>query len=228
MPQSADIGKLAEALAAAQAEIKAPKKGRTGKIKGTTKDGKPYEYEYHYADLADVIECRRAGAKHGLAITQGMEMREGYLALTTVLMHSSGQWKEWECPIPAGLKPQELGSYLTYMRRYSECGAWGIAAEDDDDGKGAQDAPTTPTRKPEPKAAPAAAPPQLPIGGLNADQIASVHVAAKRAGYGTVRDLAPVLKNIVGVERAAEIPVAELNNVLEHLSQIADERGSAA
>lgn len=132
--QSATIGKLAEALAKAQAEMKAPPKSKVMKIPGRG--------DYRYADLSDVIEARRVGAKYGLAITQGMEMREGYLALTTMLMHASGEWKAWECPLPAGLKPQELGSYLTYMRRYSESGAWGLAAEDDDDGERAQHAAT--------------------------------------------------------------------------------------
>lgn len=129
--QSETIGKLADALSKAQAEMKAPPKSKVMKIAGRG--------DYKYADLADVIEARRVGAKQGLAITQGMEMRDGYLALTTMLMHSSGEWKAWECPIPAGLKPQELGSYLTYMRRYSESGAWGLAAEDDDDGQRAHE-----------------------------------------------------------------------------------------
>jgi hypothetical protein len=128
--QSESIAKLAEALSKAQGEMKAPAKTKTMKIPGRG--------DYRYADLADVIESRKVGAKHGLAITQGMEMSEDGLSLTTTLMHLSGEWKSWACPIPAGLKPQELGSYLTYMRRYSECGAWGIAAEDDDDGATAQ------------------------------------------------------------------------------------------
>lgn len=139
---SPTLGKLAEALAKAQGEMKAPSKGKTMKIPGRG--------DYRYADLAEVIEARKVGAKYNLAITQGMEMRDGFLALTTLLMHSSGEWKGWECPIPAGLKPQELGSYLTYMRRYSECGAWGIAAEDDDDGKAAQEAEPTKPKEEEP------------------------------------------------------------------------------
>ena len=153
--QSPTLGKLAAALARAQGEIKPPIKSKMGHVKGTTAAGKAYDYEYKYADLADVIESRRVAAKHELAITQGMEMSEGNLVLSTILMHSSGEWKRWECPIPLGLKPQELGSYLTYMRRYSECGVWGIAAEDDDDGKRAQDA--QPTKQQEPLGADAAA-----------------------------------------------------------------------
>lgn len=218
MSQSASIGKLAEALAATQNEMKAPKKDRTGKVKGTTKDGKFYEYEYHYADLAGVIESRRVGAKHGLSITQGTEMRDGYLALTTMLMHTSGEWKEWECPIPAGLKPQELGSYLTYMRRYSECGAWGIAAEEDDDGAKANDAPGAQTPQQQRRAE------SKPTNGngLPREDQESIHAAAKKAGIKSVEDLGSFLFNGFGVRKASELPKGELKNVLEALAQMAE------
>jgi len=45
------------ALAAAQGELKNPEKTKTGKVAGTTKAGKYYEYEYKYADIADVLEA---------------------------------------------------------------------------------------------------------------------------------------------------------------------------
>lgn len=168
--QSGTIGKLAEALSKTQGEMKAPAKTKTMKIPGRG--------DYRYADLADVIESRKVGAKYGLSITQGMEMREGDLVLSTMLMHLSGEWKSWDCPIPAGLKPQELGSYLTYMRRYSECGAWGIAAEDDDDGKSAHDAeqrqrPAQSSPHPAASSRPSGAKPECPNCGTADGVIAS-------------------------------------------------------
>lgn len=211
--QSEQIGKLAEALAATQAEMKAPIKSKTMKIPGRG--------DYKYADLADVIEARRMGAKHGLAITQGMEMREGYLALATMLMHTSGEWKAWECPIPANLKPQELGSFLTYMRRYSESCAWGIAADDDDDGAAAQNA--TPQVK---KAAPPAPPNGAPT--LTPDQVNAVHSKAKEAGMRSAKELAPVLVELVGTDKATAIPQSQYGYVMEHLEQIAEHREPVA
>lgn len=166
MAQSDSIAALAGALAKTQGEMKAPPKTKAMKIPGRG--------DYKYADLADVIEARRVGHKHGLAITQGMEMDEGNLVLSTMLMHSSGEWKAWSCPVPLGLKPQDLGSYLTYMRRYSECGAWGIAAEDDDDGKGAHEA--TPSAEPprqQTRPAQGGARPDCPACGSNSAVIAS-------------------------------------------------------
>ena len=46
---------LADALAAAQTEMPAIAKERVGKVQGETTDGRRYEYNYQYADLADVL-----------------------------------------------------------------------------------------------------------------------------------------------------------------------------
>lgn len=137
---SEQINELAAALAKAQKAMKAPTKRRVGKVSGTSKSGKAYEYEYNYADLADVIECARTAlADNGLALSQTLRVHtEGFLMMETLLLHTSGQWLSSEVPIPNGLKPQELGSFLTYMRRYAGSSILGIAAEDDDDGARAQ------------------------------------------------------------------------------------------
>lgn len=220
MAQTENIGDLAKALAATQAEMSAPKKAHVGKIKGTTKDGRTYEYEYRYADLADVIECRKVGAKHGLAITQGMETKDGYFALTTMLMHTSGQWKSWDCPIPGGLAPQQLGSFLTYMRRYSESGAWGIAAEDDDDGKAANDAAGNgKAEKPAPKTAPKPTP-----SVLTREQIEAVHSLAKKAGLTTLPEFSSFLKKLCNVDRAADLSKSELAAVMDTLGSMAAQK----
>ena len=62
--------------------------------------------------------------------------------LVTMLIHSSGQFLRGYVALPTNLSPQELGSYLTYMRRYSYQSIIGVFAEEDDDGGAAQDAST--------------------------------------------------------------------------------------
>lgn len=145
--QSEAIGELAKALAAAQAVMKAPTKGRSAKIEG--KDGRA-GYSYKYADLADVIECfREPLTKNGLALVQTMAPVDGHLVLTTKLLHSSGQWLASAYPVSAYQRPQEQGSAITYARRYAVTALLGIAAEDDDDGAAAQHGEKV-ERKPEP------------------------------------------------------------------------------
>jgi hypothetical protein len=215
--QSENVGNLAKALAAAQAVMKAPKKGKTAKL-GT--------YSYNYADLADVIESTREPlSKHGLSVAQPMFQRDGHIVLRTVLMHETGEWMDSEYPITSYAKPQEQGSAITYARRYALSALLGIAAEDDDDGAAAQDA--KPAKKPEPaKAEPKATAGQLPFNGLSSEEVQSIHVAAKRAGYKTAAELAPVLMNGWGVSKASEIPRSELGSVLEALQNI-EERQTA-
>lgn len=134
--QSANIGQLAEALSKAQGEIKAPSKERTAKIEG----GKA-SYSYKYADLSDVIEAYRVAlSKNALALTHGTLQRDGHLVLMTKLLHKSGEWLASEYPLQVYARPQEMGSALTYARRYMVSALLGIAAEEDDDGKRAQDA----------------------------------------------------------------------------------------
>jgi len=166
--QSEQIGKLAEALAAAQGEIAAPKKGRTATIK-TDKA----TYQYAYADLADVIECyRKPLSAHGLALTQAMRVQDGHIILSTKLLHLSDQWIASEYPIQSYNRPQEQGSAITYARRYAVTALLGIAAEDDDDGQAAQDGTAKaqekakPAEKPEPKASALSQEERLALTGL--------------------------------------------------------------
>lgn len=81
-------------------------------------------------------------SKHGISVYQATRIEGDILMLDTRLA-CKGQWIEAEYPVcrfPA--KPQELGSALTYARRYSLFSLVGIAGEQDDDGNAANATPT--------------------------------------------------------------------------------------
>ena len=61
------------------------------------------------------------------------------------LRHEQGEVINGEWPLPAGGNPQQIGSALTYGRRYTLCAVTGIAPDEDDDGHQASQ-----QRKPEP------------------------------------------------------------------------------
>jgi hypothetical protein len=210
--QSEKIGELAAALAKAQGEIAAPKKGRTATIKSDKGS-----YGYSYADLADVIESYRpALAKHGLALTQAMRLQEGHIVLNTKLLHSSDQWIDSDYPIASYNRPQEQGSAITYARRYAVTALLGIAAEDDDDGAAAQNAaPAKAAAKPQPAPAPKPS-------ALTNEEILSVQVAAKAAGFKTGAELAPFIAKLCpGVTKASDLSKSELVAVLDALRGMA-------
>lgn len=179
--QSEQIGELAAALSKAQAEIKAPKKGRKATV--PTKAGG--SYSYNYADLADVIECyREVLSKHGLALTQPIRIQDGHMVLVTTLLHASGQWLKSEYPMTNYDRPQEQGSAITYARRYAATSLLGIAAEDDDDGARAQEAEPRKRAQPTPE-------PERPLEG---DDAAIVFLAAELAQFKGVLDPADLIE----------------------------------
>lgn len=126
--QSEQIDKLTEALAKAQGTIENAILNKTN----------PH-FKSKYADLAAIFDAvRKPLATQGLVVTQTTELREGGFVLVTMLAHSSGQWIRSEYPLPAAGKPQEIGSALTYARRYSLSAITGVAADEDDDANAAQ------------------------------------------------------------------------------------------
>lgn len=161
--------KLAEALAKAQAEMKAAPLNRVN----------PH-FKSKYADLPAVIDAvRPALTKHGLSVTQVTRIADGGMVLVTTLHHASGQSLSGEYPLPVG-KPQEMGSALTYARRYSLAAICCIAADDDDDANaseasGQKAAAPKAAPKPAPGPAPLASAPALipvPSGDSGADWLA--------------------------------------------------------
>jgi hypothetical protein len=128
VPQSENIDALTGALAKAQAVMKAAPLNKTN----------PH-FKNRYADLASVIDAiRKPLADNGIAVTQTTELRDGAFCLVTRLAHSSGQWLAGEYLLPANVSPQQLGSALTYARRYSLSAIACIAADEDDDAEGAR------------------------------------------------------------------------------------------
>lgn len=125
MTRSETTGKLALALAKAQ-----------GAMSGAAKDSKNPHFNSRYADLASIVDaCREPLAQNELSVIQIPSTPEaGLVRMTTLLLHSSGEWIESE-PLTVQARdagPQAVGSCLTYLRRYQLAALVGIAPEDDD------------------------------------------------------------------------------------------------
>jgi hypothetical protein len=121
---------LAAALAAIQADLPEVRKTETAKV--PTKTGGSYSYSY--ADLAAVsrVILPRLG-KVGLSWTTKPTLVGDRFVLVYKLLHTSGEYEEGTYPLPDRGTPQEVGSAITYARRYALCSVTGVAPDDDDD-----------------------------------------------------------------------------------------------
>lgn len=150
---------LGEALAAFQAELPKLLKDERASVKGETKDGRPYDKSYDYADLAQVVQAVLPPlGRHGLAFTTKPTMTEKGFGLVYRLIHgASGEVDEGFWPIQMAA-PQLMGSNITYARRYALMAVTGVFPDkEDDDGKAASTAPA-PVARPN-EAPPRQAPP---------------------------------------------------------------------
>lgn len=126
----ASIGKLALALSSAQ-----------GQMKGAIKDAENPFFKSSYANLASVWEaCRKALSDNELSVAQIVDANESGMFLRTMLMHSSGECLSGVMPINFSEKTnaQQIGSIITYYRRYALSAIVGVAPEDDDGNNASQ------------------------------------------------------------------------------------------
>jgi hypothetical protein len=133
---SPECGEVFGALCDMQGEMDAPKRTKSAKVKGQTRNGQSYEYSYDYAPLDEIIKTiKKPMAGAGLAYRQFLAHRGEQSVVRTVIAHRSGQWMLTDYPIfwDQSRGMQGFASGVTYARRYGLMLALGIAAEDDDD-----------------------------------------------------------------------------------------------
>lgn len=215
MRRSDSIQALAKALVLAKKAMEAPTKNKVN----------PH-FKSAYADLGAVKSSyQTALGEAGLSVVGALSLQDTVLTLTTTVVHAeSGEFIASDFPIPAGLKAQEIGSAISYGRRYNVCSLLDIVAEDDDDGNAAQNAKAPKAAK-EPAPAPASSP--QPVSALTQEETLQVGIAAKLAGYPTPSALAPILENLFRVKRLPDLARKDLPVLLDALNSMAAHKVSA-
>ena len=119
-------------LAAALSEIGTLKKDHTANT------GK---FSYNYIGLNTVLDAvKPALAKHNFMVIEPC----GLGSVTTLLIHiPTGDMLQSMVALPGGVTAQELGSAITYARRYSLCALLSLEVEEDDDGARASSRPAS-------------------------------------------------------------------------------------
>ena len=149
MKSSATIGELAKALCLAQSDFGIAIKSKEN----------PF-FKSKYADLQTVWGAvKPALTKNGLSVVQLPGGGDGTaIHLTTVLLHSSGEWISDDGVVmrPAKQDPQGIAAALTYAKRAGLQAVLGVVADEDDDGNSISAPGNTPKTDARPKSAPTA------------------------------------------------------------------------
>ena len=131
---SESVAAIATALAKAQTELSNPEKAMVGTVYSNRSDS---PQSFRYASLSsglDIIRKTLGGQQIAIAQTTDIDRANGMVNLTTVLLHTSGEWisSDWPvCQISEISAPRRMGAALTYARRYALFTMVGIAGEDD-------------------------------------------------------------------------------------------------
>lgn len=209
MNKSESIKSIAEALALFNAEVRNVGKDRTN----------PH-FKNEYATLDALIEeTKPLLSAQGLSIMQFPSEDDGQVAVTTLLLHKSGEWME-SPPLkmrPVKNDPQGAGSVITYLRRYSYAAVLSLALGDDDDGNASTG-----------RAAPPATPPARTPSVGNSDLISEgqakmIRAKTIEAGYkaADAADLIDAITILLGrndIAKFADIKKTEFDSVIKWLA----------
>jgi hypothetical protein len=131
---SESVAAIATALAKAQTELSNPEKAMVGTIYNNRSES---PQSFRYASLSSGLDIvRKALGGHQIAIAQttDIDRTNGTVNLTTLLLHTSGEWisSDWPvCQLSETSAPRRMGAALTYARRYALFTMVGIAGDDD-------------------------------------------------------------------------------------------------
>ena len=128
MKHSESLDKIAPALCKAQEDMAGAKLNANN----------PF-FKSKYSNLTSVwLACKEALHNNGLSVIQSPVSSEGRIGVSTMLLHSSGQFvtDEFTLGVKKENDPQADGSSITYARRYALAAFVGVCPEDDDAEKG--------------------------------------------------------------------------------------------
>jgi hypothetical protein len=131
---SESVAAIATALAKAQTELSNPEKAMVGTVYNVRSDS---PQSFRYASLSsglDIVRKTLGGQQIAIAQTTDIDRANGVVNLTTILLHTSGEWisSDWPvCQLSETSAPRRMGAALTYARRYALFTMVGIAGEDD-------------------------------------------------------------------------------------------------
>lgn len=174
-------------------------------IKGMTPDANNPFFKSNYITLDGILEyVRPILSKEGIWIFQEATGDGEYIEVKTRLVHSSGEYIETDSlkMKPTKNDPQQLGSCITYAKRYQLASLLGISSEVDDDGNKATHGDKTPQAN----------------SALSEKQVSRLIAIAKAAGIDLGKLKAQILKE-TGKRAIEELTKQEYDAYCERLEK---------
>ena len=210
---SQNIGNIALAMSKLQGTVGLIPKSKTAIV--PMKSGG--QFKYSYADLADIWDAiRNSLMQNELAVSQFFCNEGSKEFLTTIVVHSSGEWIKSILELSQHEKIQEMGSEITYLRRYALSSILGIAADEDEDGqmannslkKGKKEAykpmPITPKDLPE-----------IPITEAQCSEIDTMMAKIIRKDFHQDK-----LREMLGINAVDDVFQKDFQRVVEYLNKV--------
>lgn len=175
MEQSESIKNIAKAMSALRKAIKQPAKNANN----------PF-FKSKYVMLEGVVKAIDEALPDGLSYTQEVTTSDNGVAVSTIIMHSSGEYMQFApLSVPVSKKDaQAFGSAETYARRYTLSAVFGVTSDVDDDGNEAAKHPghqqTAKRKTYQPKAVPVS----KPVNEKQSNTIAELMMKLSKASNG--------------------------------------------
>lgn len=177
------------------------------------KDSTNSHFKNSYASLEDIsAKVLPILGRHGLSFTARTNYTEHGLTLHASVTHESGDEIEAVWPV-AGSNAQQLGSAMTYGRRYLLCSLTGVApGGEDDDGNAAAQAPLPERKAPNARPTPPADPgPALAAiaAAQSREELDAIYQKANQTGGATPEVMAALTERSGYLQAVAAQEAAE-------------------
>ncbi len=204
---SENIDKLATALSVAQ-----------GQISAAVMDKNNPFFRSKYSSLNAFWDaCRKPLSENGLSLSQCTSVEGENLIMTTLLLHSSGQWLKSFFPVCNTKSTiQQTGSCLSYARRYSLAAIVGLSCDEDDDGNAGNNAAPVAQKKQQ-------EPPLAKVECISDDQVNHLLSLLQACAPGFVKDVFNPKLQSFKLNSIDEIPVPMYKNVEAFIIKSRDE-----
>lgn len=157
-------------------------------------------------------KARKVLNENNFVVIQSPSIAEGQPALTTTLLHTSGETiSDTMLLILDKNTAQGQGSAITYARRYALASMLGLVADEDDDGQKATD-----------HAAPKKFAPSNPASFITEAQVKLVVARLKQKGAGSMDEVNLMVYDITGKDKVSEVTKGEMPELLDHIDVLPD------